>query len=75
MTLKSTPGYAIAEGEDGRPAAVGQGIGVQGGGWSEGGLEPGKGGEETLERWLGWRRGRQYDVEGGGLVVKDVSKL
>ncbi|KAF2788079.1 CoA-transferase family III [Melanomma pulvis-pyrius CBS 109.77] len=75
VTLKSTPAYAIAEGEDGRPAAVGQGIGWTGSGWSEGGLKPGDGGEQTLGQWLGWSKGRQYDVEGGGLVWKDAAKL
>ncbi|KAH7135020.1 CoA-transferase family III domain-containing protein [Dendryphion nanum] len=75
VTLKSTPGYAIHEGDDGRDAAVGQGIGWQGSGWSEAGLKPGDGGEETLAMWTGWSRGRQYDVKGGGLVLKDNAKL
>lgn len=75
VTLKSTPAYAIQEGDDGRSAAVGQGIGWTGSGWDEKGLEPGSGGEETLSRWLGWSKGRQYDVENQGLVLKDVSKL
>jgi alpha-methylacyl-CoA racemase len=75
VTLKSTPGYAIQEGEDGRPAAVGQGIGWEGSGWIDKGLKPGSGGEETLGRWLGWTRGRHYDVENQGLVLKDVAKL
>lgn len=75
VTLKSTPGYAIQEGEHGREAAVGQGLGWEGNGWSEEGLKPGDGGEETLAQWLGWSRGRQYDVQGGGLVLKDNAKL
>ncbi|KAF2705776.1 alpha-methylacyl-CoA racemase [Pleomassaria siparia CBS 279.74] len=75
VTLKSTPAYAIAEGGDGRPAAVGQGIGWTGSGWSEAGLKPGDGGEETLGKWVGWKKGRQYDIEGGGLVWKDGAKL
>ncbi|OAL43364.1 CoA-transferase family III [Pyrenochaeta sp. DS3sAY3a] len=75
VTLKSTPGYAIAEGEDGRSAAVGQGIGVVGSGWEEKGLKPGDGGKETLGVWLGWKEGRQYAEEKGGLVLQDVAKL
>ncbi|KAJ4293503.1 hypothetical protein N0V90_008786 [Kalmusia sp. IMI 367209] len=75
VTLASTPGHAIQEGDSGRPAAVGQGIGIEGSGWSEKGLVPGVGGEETLGRWLGWTRGRQYDVEDEGLVLKDTAKL
>lgn len=75
VTLKSTPALAIHEGDDGRPSAVGQGIGVQGSGWAEKGLVPGAGGEETLGKWMGWTRGRQYEVEKGGLVWKDGAKL
>lgn len=75
VTLTSTPGYAIQEGESGRQAAVGQGIGIEGSGWNEKGLVPGAGGEETLGRWLGWTKGRQYDIESGGLVLKDSAKL
>lgn len=75
VTLKSSPAYAIHEGDDGRPAAVGQGIGVQGSGWSQKLLEPGTGGEEVLGQWLGWKRGRQYNVEGDGLVLYEGSKL
>ena len=75
VTLTSTPGYAIQEGDSDRPAAVGQGIGVGGSGWSERGLVPGTGGEETLSQWVGWTKGRQYDVESGGVVLKDTAKL
>ncbi|KAF1968674.1 CoA-transferase family III [Bimuria novae-zelandiae CBS 107.79] len=75
VTLTSTPAYAIHEGESGRPAAVGQGIGIEGSGWDEKGLVPGAGGEETLGQWLGWTRGRQYDMESGGVVLKDTAKL
>jgi alpha-methylacyl-CoA racemase len=75
VTLRSTPGYAIHAGDSGRPAAVGQGIGIQGSGWDEKGLVPGAGGEETLGQWLGWAKGRQYDMERGGLILKDSAKL
>lgn len=75
VTLRSTPGHAIQQGESGRPAAVGQGIGIEGDGWDEKGLVPGAGGEETLGRWMGWTKGRQYDVEDEGLVLKDSAKL
>ncbi|KAF2203791.1 CoA-transferase family III [Delitschia confertaspora ATCC 74209] len=76
VTLKSTPAYAIQEGDDGRPAAVGQGIGVQGSGWNQKTLEPGTGGEEVIGRWMGWRRGRHFVVtEDQGFVLKDLSKL
>ncbi|KAF1829238.1 alpha-methylacyl-CoA racemase [Decorospora gaudefroyi] len=76
VTLNSTPGYAIQEGDDdGRPAAEGQGIGCEGSGWSEKGLKPGNGGEDTLGTWMGWTKGRHYIEENGGLVWKDAARL
>ena len=68
VTLKSTPGRAIAEGEaEGRPSAEGQGIGVEGNGWNEPGLRPSVGGEDVLARWMGWSKGRHYEVKDGAL--------
>ncbi|CAI6308289.1 unnamed protein product [Periconia digitata] len=75
VTLKSTPAYAVQEGDSGRPSAVGQGIGWTGSGWSEKGLKPGTGGEDTLAQWFGWTKGRQYDMENQGIVLKDTVKL
>jgi len=54
---------------------VGQGTGVKGSGWKNDLLQPGSGGEAVLDQWLGWKRGKQFGVEGGGLVLNDVSKL
>lgn len=72
VTLKASPGRAIAEGDaDMRSASEGQGIGVEGGGWASKGLAPGAGGENTLAQWMGWRKGRHYDVVSGGLVKID----
>jgi alpha-methylacyl-CoA racemase len=68
VTLKSTPGLAVHVGEEGREPAVGQGKGWQG-------LMPGTGGEETLKTWLGWKKGKDYTEEKGGLVVQDSAKL
>jgi len=75
VTLKSSPGYAIHDGHDGRSAAEGQGIGMDGGGWSEKGLKPGSGGEDTLTTWMGWTKGRHYIEDQGGLVWKDSARL
>jgi alpha-methylacyl-CoA racemase len=77
VTLRDSPAKAISEGDaDTRPVCEGQGIGVEGEGWQSKGLAPGVGGEEVLAKWMGWRRGRQYDVVGGGLVRLDAgSKL
>jgi alpha-methylacyl-CoA racemase len=72
--LKDSPAKAISEGDaDTRPVCEGQGIGVEGDGWRSKGLSPGVGGEEVLARWMGWRKGRQYDVVGGGLVRLDTA--
>ncbi len=43
--------------------------------WSSRNLAPGVGGETVLESWMGWRRGREYKVEDGGLVKIEASKL
>ena len=68
VTLQSTPALAMQDGEpDDRPAAEGQGIGVEGNGWSSKGLSPGDGGEDVLATWMGWIKGRHYDVKDGGL--------
>ena len=68
VTLKSTPGLAIQEAEpENRPEATGQGIGVGGDGWNEKGLSPGVGGEDILATWMGWSRGRHYNLSDGGL--------
>jgi alpha-methylacyl-CoA racemase len=75
VTLKSSPGYAIQEGDDGRPAAEGQGIGCVGNGWSEKGLTPGQGGEDTLSTWMGWTKGRHYVEHEGGLIWRDAARL
>lgn len=75
VTLRETPGLAITEGDDDRSAAEGQGIGWEGSGWVEKGLVPGEGGEETIERWMGWTKGRHYEEVDGGLGWKDRSKL
>lgn len=52
VTLTGSPGLAMHEAEaEGRPAAEGQGIGIQGEGWTSEGLRPGEEGEEMLGTW------------------------
>ncbi|EWC43885.1 alpha-methylacyl-CoA racemase [Drechslerella stenobrocha 248] len=80
VTLRDSPGLAIAKGAGAESnvevrAAKGQGSGVEGSGWSEEGLTPGAGGEAILEQWVGWKSGKQFDVENGGLVLKPNPKL
>lgn len=72
VTLKSSPGIALTDGEtDERDPAQGQGIGIEGEGWSSKGLSPGAGGEYLLAVWKGWYRGRHYNVANGGLIKLD----
>lgn len=80
VTLRSSPGLALANGASEEldvavRSAKGQGVGVEGEGWNEKGLSPGVGGEEVLGQWLGWKRGRQFEVVDGGLVKKEEGKL
>jgi alpha-methylacyl-CoA racemase len=80
VTLRDSPGLALTDGssEEAEVAirsAKGQGTGVEGQGWDEKGMAPGVGGEEVLAQWLGWRRGRQFEVVNGGLVKKEEGKL
>ena len=81
VTLRDSPGLALSKGAEREEdvavrAAKGQGGGVEGEGWDENGVAPSVGGEETLAKWLGWRRGAQYEVVDGGLVKgKEVSRL
>lgn len=73
VTLKESPALAIYD--NAKTPAQGQGIGVEGEGWWSKGLVPGSGGEELLGQWLGWKRGRQFEEEMGGLVLKEKSRL
>ena len=43
--------------------------------WKSEGLAPGEGGEEVLETWMGWKMGRDYGVDGGGLVKIEKAQL
>lgn len=44
-------------------------------GWKSFGLSPGSGGEEILKSWLGWRRDRNFEVEGNALIQIDIAKI
>ncbi|TDZ59857.1 Isopenicillin N epimerase component 2 [Colletotrichum trifolii] len=74
VTLAETPCLAVAEGEK-EDARRGQGPGVDGGGYSASLLSPGDGGEEALADWLGWKKGREFDVVSGAFMLKEKSKL
>ncbi|KAK5166480.1 uncharacterized protein LTR77_008023 [Saxophila tyrrhenica] len=68
VTLKSSPSLAMADSDlEDRPVAEGQGIGITGNGWESKGMSPSDGGEEILSIWMGWVKGRHYEVKDGAL--------
>jgi alpha-methylacyl-CoA racemase len=75
VTLRETPAFAVSKGQQPRDASTGAGPGVDGESYNGSLLYPGPEGEETLKNWLGWERGIDFDVEKGGLVGKQSSKL
>jgi len=75
VTLRYTPSLAVSDAELPRDPSTGQAPGIEGEGYTGTMLIPGHGGEETLGHWLGWKRGKDFDVENGGLVRKTSSKL
>lgn len=74
VTLKDTPMLTANENAT-DPGMQGQGSGVLGSGYEGHPLSPGHGGEEALKEWFGWKRGREFEIERGGLVLKSRSKL
>ena len=75
VTLRETPSLAVSKGDSSRDPSTGQGKGVKGESYFGTTLYPGQGGEETLDQWFGWKRGKDFDVQNGGLVGKQSSKL
>jgi alpha-methylacyl-CoA racemase len=75
VTLRETPSLAIKRGPSTRDASQGQGEGVLGDGWIGIPLRPSQGGEQVLNQWLGWKRGRDFQVESGGLVIRETARL
>lgn len=57
--LTNTPGLGVKQEE----------------GWTSLGLAPGSGGEEVLKSWLGWRRDRNFRVEGNALAQIENAKI
>lgn len=79
VTLRDTPCLAVdtgARASTADEASRGQGPGVPGDGYIGEAMVPREKGEERLREWLGWEKGKDFDVdEGGGLVLKTTSKL
>ncbi|KAH8882869.1 alpha-methylacyl-CoA racemase [Thozetella sp. PMI_491] len=73
VTLRDTPLFAVRQ--DASDVSHGQGAGVEGGGYVGSPLAAGEGGEETLQQWFKWSKGREFDVQRGGLVWTGKSKL
>ena len=71
VTLTSTPGFAIQQGNLEGDPVKGQGQGVDGNGWRSDGLLAGEGGEEVLRSWMGWQKGSEYQEVGGGYEISD----
>uniref|UniRef100_L2GDX3 Alpha-methylacyl-racemase n=1 Tax=Colletotrichum fructicola (strain Nara gc5) TaxID=1213859 RepID=L2GDX3_COLFN len=74
VTLVETPCLAVDEAKTGDPRR-GQGPGVPGRGYEGFTLAPGDGAERVLSDWFGWKKGRDFDVQNGGLILKAKSKL
>jgi alpha-methylacyl-CoA racemase len=75
VTLRETPALAVSKGSSSRDPSTGQGKGVKGESYFGTTLYPGQGADERLNHWLGWKRGKDFDVENGGFVMKGGSKL
>jgi len=75
VTLRASPSLALSPCSASRDPSTGQGPGVKGGSYAGTTLYPGQGGEETLNEWLGWKRGKDFEVENGAFVKKASSKL
>lgn len=77
VTLRETPCLAVdtAVSKTAEEASRGQGPGVEGDGYAGRAMVPGENGDNTLRSWLGWEKGREFDVEDGGLVLKTAAKL
>lgn len=73
VTLRDSPLLAVRRGAS--DPSHGQGPGVEGGGYVGSPLAPGEGGEGLLKEWLGWSRGKEFEVQNGGLVLAAKSKL
>ncbi|KAH6611120.1 hypothetical protein Trco_001140 [Trichoderma cornu-damae] len=57
VTLRDTPCYPPSDGE--------------GGGYAGEPLAAGQGGEDVLAEWAGWKKGGQYELEGGAVVLRE----
>ncbi|KAK0635743.1 CoA-transferase family III domain-containing protein [Bombardia bombarda] len=73
VALRDTPLLAVRR--DAADASHGQGAGVEGEGYVGFPLAVGERGAAMLERWFDWTEGEQFEIQGGGMVLKEKSKL
>ncbi|KAI9802348.1 MAG: hypothetical protein M1833_001854 [Piccolia ochrophora] len=66
---------AAAEGDDGQGEVDESDPDIQMNATESMGLAPGEGGEAVLKDWVGWQRSADFDVDNGGLVKVERSKL
>jgi alpha-methylacyl-CoA racemase len=60
VTLAGTPSVQSGDKDDG---------------WIPKTLKPGTGGEDVLEKWIGWKKGREYSITEGGYTRGYAAKL
>ena len=76
VTLRATPSLAVSQSTNSTDPSHGQGKGLEGNGYFGNVLFPGEKGEETLKEWLGWSKGKDFEIERGGMVkLERSSKL
>lgn len=44
-------------------------------GWKIQTLERGEGGEEILRNWMGWKKGKDYIIDNGGVILRSSARL
>jgi len=73
VALKATP--CLTAPEPASKPSNGQQDGSERGAYTPTILMPGDGGEKALHDWLGWSRGRQYDIEAGAIILRKEKKF
>ena len=75
--LSQSPGFEVGSNDSSKSADLGrsdqksQTSDADGGAYHGQGLIPGDRGENTLKEWMGWTKGKQYDIVDGGGVLLD----
>ena len=72
--LSGSPGLAVSarssfSNGSGHDIRNGQGAGVEGDAYKARPIFPGQGGDAVLSQWMGWTRGKHYDIQDGGCIL------